>query len=165
MSSIGILERPKWSGEGNMPKGIKRKADRLIKNAMPNAYHAAGDSWRDECLHMHMERGAASRYKYATRNLKYLKSKRGQPPLVLSGKMRDALLSRRDIRANSKGVRVMLDASGTGHPPGFLHFRGRYGTGPDKAKELTAVIPEELSALQQVVADYAQKALNKAIGG
>jgi len=124
------------------------------------AWLAAGRLWHERILPKHFTRQGATAYGYQPRSAAYMrhKGKRWghQKPLVFRGDLDREVKRIRDVRATSKGSRVVL------HGPRHLHaYRKNYNQ-PDKAAELRAVTEAEAG---QDLAPTIDATLQRAIDG
>ncbi len=127
---------------------------RELHEVLRTANYALGRQWAVEMLPKHFEPGAANRYSYQIRKVKYLRRKRvlaalgraedgGMSYLVLRGHLRRALLrtARNAIRAYP--TRVTIDLIG----PSYFTSRPRRAGRPNLAREVTTVLQSEAKEL------------------
>jgi len=114
--------------------GISRKRWRAI---LAEAWHRVGTHWHRYILPKHFTHRGATEYRYAKRSDKYTTRKFQKfghtYPLVWSGNLKRMAMGMRDVRATSKGVRIVLRV-----PPYIYQFRGD-DRGVYPAQELRAV--------------------------
>ncbi len=152
----------------NRPLDVVRDAWRTITRA---AYRAVGLYWVQHFLPRHFMPGAASKYHYEYRSQAYLMRKHGRPsgasrkdmasnlrqlddqtPLVLTGRMKQDVLSQNVVRGFPTRATVYL------YGPAYMN--AKLGAGfasrkdfsrrqPDKAKEMTTVTSDEREILAQ----------------
>lgn len=168
----------------NRPIDVVRDAWRTITRA---AYRAVGLYWVEKFLPKHFEPGAASRYRYDYRSAAYLMRKHGtnigsmrisgierkdqgshlrklddETPLVLTGRMKQDVLSQSVVRGFPTRATIYL------YGPSYMNVKlgagytkrknNKGGTfvdytrhQPDKAKEMTTVTPPEREELAKVL--------------
>lgn len=130
---------------------------------MKEAHRVQATEWHERMLPKHFQGGAAARYAYQTRKPKYLKYKRmaavGKGPYrkrgpvlfgglvdnVYSGLLRDTLSNFASIRPYPTRVTVRMSG------PRYITMRPYLSGQPDKAREVTAVTPDEQQELDDVL--------------
>jgi hypothetical protein len=134
---------------------------RDLNDALRKGWEEAAIHHQEHHMPEHFEQNAYAKYGYQPRTKAYMirkaKQMHQQLPLVWSGVLKKAILESVEIRATAHGARLTWRSA----PwlAGYIAFRGRSGTGPDKLKELQAVTQEEIDALGRVVADTAMDIL------
>jgi hypothetical protein len=130
--------------EGETTRGFKKAS----KAAMSETVNA----WHDDILPRHFRSGAANRYGYRKRGLKYIKRKQAivgfNAPLVYTGRSRDMAKANIVVTANAAGARGTMQ----------LPYYWRKGMrGPDKQAELTGIIAPEIQELKKIYEKDLQK--------
>ncbi len=141
--------------KGPTPRRIRKHLARIKKNAWE---HIAA-WWHRALLPKHFTRTAAARYRYRARSHGYNKRKKrlwGQvQPLVYTG-ISQRLSAVRDIRANSKRVRVVMQTRTLNRRPrGWPHTM---------AEELRRVVPSEARDFGRRLAVRLQQNIGKIKG-
>jgi hypothetical protein len=148
-----------------MPVLVKSKIDvkqfpsiRAWRAAMTKAHDAQGQYWHQHHLKLHFRRDSGRRYGYKERTAKYRLRKeragrgRGRPPakyggmvdLVWKGDLEAGIRSFATIRSFPSRVTVTMQG------PSYLRINYRPGR-PHLAREITAVVPEEVKQLEQIL--------------
>lgn len=100
------------------------------------------DEWHRRYLPLHFETSASKRYGYQPRTARYMKAKarrkNHQRPLTWSSQMAEMVQQSVRIEASRSGAKGIL------HGPRYLYQFNKKVGAPDKAKEITATIPEEI---------------------
>jgi hypothetical protein len=128
---------------------------RAWRTALKAAHEAEGRTWRDRFLKLHFERQGKGRYQYQPRSRRYLIEKAalarigrceegGQADLVLTGLMREYILTTPQIRAYP--TRVTITMAG----PRYLTMNPKPPK-PNMAREVCAVTDDERSELSRVL--------------
>lgn len=129
------------------------------------ANHKVGAYWRQYFFPKHFEYNAKNKYGHQQRSRGYLIKKQrmaakgkavapGTVDNVFTGEMKRALMSSVSIRSYPTRATVKM----TG--PNYALMRPYKSGQPNKGAELTAVTPEELHKLQQVMHDELERQLN-----
>lgn len=151
---------PDLTFPGRSPRGMAK----AFQAAKREALSAVGRTWHDEFLPIHFTDAAQRRYHYADRSWRYVKRKRRikghATPLVWSGTLRDAVQRAYQITSTQHSVKVRM--TGPQWLAGYTAFRGRYGTGPDKAKEIKTVLKYELATMGKAAKSVYLDAMNRA---
>lgn len=147
---------------GKSPKGMAT----AFKDARIIAMRKVGETWHKKMLPVHFTTKATGLYGYAQRTEKYqrrkVRLKHHNKPLVFTGALQRALQGVASITASNSGVRVKM--SGPKWLSGYISFKGRLGTGPDKKKEITTIAQSEGESLAKTAYDVFKKAVNSAKG-
>lgn len=134
-------------------------------NAKRDGFIEMAKEWGENMLPQHFAPGAEARYGYAPRTSKYMNSraKRGKPPLVFSGRLRDTVSGHTITGYKSKAkVRIPVPWY-VPETEGSALF-GRRVTKwkqPFIAKELTAVSADESAALSAIMTKMLTREMNK----
>lgn len=140
------------------PRGMAK----AFIEARQEALVLIGKKWHKDFLPKHFTEGAYGRYKYALRKQRYEKRKMRKvghrKPLVFSGVLEKQVKAAATISATSKSVRVRM--SGPSWLAGYIAFKGRKGTGPDKKKEILTVIQTEGQELAKLMAEILKNKMN-----
>lgn len=140
------------------PKQLQKDAKKQIIAAGAEF----GKLWHEEILPGHFTIKGASLYGYQARSKAYMlrkaKKKHNQLPLVWSGTLRDQLLRSAVITATDKQVKVTM--GGPKWLMGYLAFRGRARTGPDKKAEITKLVKPELDRFGDLIMERLQEIWN-----
>lgn len=144
------------------PRGMAK----AFAAARPKAMNALAWHWWKNILPKHFDAGAESRYRYKPRTPKYLERKLKkfghQRPLVFTGAMERALLRSAEIRVTSKRATIKLASTAPNWLKGYISFRGKRGTGPDKWLEIKRIPDSDANELLAVANAEMKKALNEA---
>lgn len=128
---------------------------RAWRAAMLAAHQAMGAHWHSAILPKHFTQAAQIRYRHQRRQQKYLAYKKalakrgkvkyyGNVDLVFSGQLEKSLSSFVTVRAFPTRVTVSMNG------PRYITMRPYLTAQPDKAREITTVVPEESDALAAV---------------
>jgi len=133
--SFQVRRRP--PADGVSARGMDRAARQLNQEL--------GEMWHEKYLGRHFEEGAEQKYGYQPRASKYqaYKARRGLPPLVLSGTLRDLMLGHHVTRAYPSRFVVRMwgprYATMRPRPPD----RGGTNLRPALGPEIVRVAPDE----------------------
>ncbi len=142
--------------EMNNGMGEKVKA---IQEASKEALILAVRMWHDNMLPKHFRHGAAVKYNYAQRQMKYQrhKQKKGSPPaLVYTGRARDTLLNSVFVVTYSKDRAVGKFVVGNQ----IKYFWMTPSNQPNKPQEMKKTLPQESAQIGAFIADYVAKKAN-----
>jgi len=140
-----VIENPPWDGRKREHNGIMRKA-----------HDVQGRHWADEFLPRHFTPQARGLYGYQPRKrstvfrkLRAAKHGRallgGRVDLVWSGFLMRSVLGHQAIRSTPTAVTVRMFG------PRYLYKYDKRKGQPNKADELRAVSPDEVTALEQLL--------------
>jgi hypothetical protein len=118
------------------PEGVSARAmDRIAKQL----HYELGEMWHREFLPRHFEPGAANRYKYKRRGRKYeeQKERKGLPPLVWTGTLRDLMLSHHVTRPYPTRFSVTM------YGPRYAGMRPFKRNAPNLGEEITRMLGTE----------------------
>lgn len=135
------------------PEALKKE----LRPAAERGLREIGEFWHQEYLPLHFRSFARHRYNYEKRSPSYNQQKSRiwghRLPLVWSGTMREELLGMAEIRANSKRVKIKLDANA-------LRF-SRRANYPDMRAEVAAIAPEEPQRFAELLDENVTQQLNE----
>jgi hypothetical protein len=141
---------------------------KAFKEARPKAMAKLARHWFDKVLPRHFEESAKSRYKYRARAKRYedrkLRDFGHTKPLVWTGTMQRTLMQSVVIKATSKRATVAMGQTAPNWLKGYIAFKGKRGTGPDKWLEIKRIPPDEGKELAQIAKDVLVEAIKNAKG-
>lgn len=118
---------------------------RTWKEIIKESWNSAGILWHKNLLNKHFTQKGAAEYRYQKRSWRYTKRKQKKfghrKPLVYTGELKRHVKRVEDVRANSKGARVVL------HGPRYLYQYRKDLNAPDKAFELQQISKADAAAL------------------
>jgi hypothetical protein len=120
--------------------GVKPAA---LRQAIKDLLQQEVAGWHDNTLPRHFARGAKQRYGYKDRSPRYEKTKKRihghTRPLEFSGTLKQQILRKARISGTSKRATAAMDV-----PRYFFQYKPGQ---PDKAAEVTAVTPAEVTGM------------------
>jgi hypothetical protein len=141
---------------------------KAFKEARTKAMKAVCDFWFQEIRPRHFTESAKSRYQYHARTKKYEERKFKRfghtRPLVYTGTMERVLAQSVTIKASSKRGEIQMAQTADNWLKGYISFRGKNGTGPDKWLELQRIPPDEQNELAAIAAKILREAIKNAKG-
>jgi hypothetical protein len=136
---------------------------RELPATLRKANEAMGIRWHQKMLPLHFGADAFTRYHYQPRTNKYERRKfrlyGHRKPLVFTGTLEQTFTRSAKIQPTPDKVTIRM--SGPHWLKGYLSFRGRTGTGPDKEKEIKQFLVSERKELGRIQKDYIAKRLNE----
>lgn len=147
---------------------VERGPDDLLKavrGSQQEAMKQVGVLWHQKMLDRHFDRRAYALYQYQPRDPYYerrkARVKHTNRPLFWSGTLFGALKGNVQFVSTPKSVTVRM-SGGPRWLSGYLAFRGKKGTGPDKRKEITRVARAEYKELAEKAGEVMREAMEKA---
>lgn len=147
------------------PRGMAK----AFKEARPKALQEMAQHWFDKILPIHFTEEGKTRYRYHARDPVYEARKLRRfghtKPLVWTGRMQEALMQTVAIEATSKRVKIVLAPGATRKwLKGYISFKGRRGTGPDKWLEIKRIPSVDAEELSKIAAGVLREAIKSAKG-
>ncbi len=141
------------------PRGYAQK----FRDGLRTGLLAIGIMWHNKFLPRHFTTEAYNKYGYQRRSkgyeLRKAKKYHHRRPLEYTGALRAAVMNYWSVKASTK--QMVVDLKGPKWLRGYLAFRGRRGTAPNKEVELLSTADDEARAFfEQVQADIF-KAIDK----
>jgi len=145
-------------------KRSPRGMGKAFSDGRAETFKEIGEVWHKKYLRRHFQLSAFREYGYAKRSKRYeqrkLKRFGHMRPLVYTGRMQRALTGSALVRSSARGVTVRM--TGPKWLKGFMSMLGRYGTGPDKAKEVTTISEREGNELAAMAGDILTRKMERA---
>lgn len=138
--------------------------NKAFEGVRQDAMREVGMLWHQTMLPQHFEESAFQRYRYALRTKSYEKRKQRlfghKRPLVWTGVLREQVTKNAMLEATKSQVKIIM--GGPKWLAGYIAFKGKKGTGPDKKKELTRVLKHEVETMARLVKQRMADAMNRA---
>lgn len=136
-----------------------------FRTASREAFQKVGEFWWREYMPDHFRPYSGAKYGYKPRTADYQRRKEalarrgivrqgGRAPLVFRGDMEEAMRRSASIRAFPTRCTVQIEA------PRYVTFRPR-GNQPNKAQEVTRVLPYQQRRMEEMHRDHVTKRLNE----